>query len=214
VTHRTNGPVLGLIVSFGLVLSACGSGSPASPSVAQTSASATASSASASAETSPNTPSARASNASGGAEASDAAFACTTVHGDATAARAQLSDVRLGTGDDYDRLTFQFTGGLPAYTIESATPPFARDASGAPLEVSGSSFLRITLHGGTKQLPDGGTSYNGPTELRPGLPNILHVVEAGDYEAVSTWYVGLASSSCFRVWVLGSSSRLAIDAQH
>ena len=62
-----------------------------------------------------------------------------------------------------------------------------------PLDVSGSSFLRLTMRGGTKQTEDGTSSYDGPTDFDPGFPALVDLVEGGDFEAQSTWYLGLSA---------------------
>ncbi|MGI8828681.1 MAG: AMIN-like domain-containing (lipo)protein [Candidatus Limnocylindria bacterium] len=133
-----------------------------------------------------------------------------------TVALANITDVRVGAHPEYDRVVFEFADGLPETTLDRATPPFSHDASGAPIEVAGSSFLRLTLRGGTKQTADHTSSYDGPTEFRPGLPSLVHLIEGGDFEAQSTWYLGMTSEACVRVLRLTDDGppRLVIDIQH
>ena len=145
------------------------------------------------------------------------AFSCDLpVVDDATVARAQITDVRVGTHADYDRAVFEFANGLPEFTLERATPPFSHDASGMPVEVDGSSFLRLTMRGGTKQTEDNTSSYDGPLEFHPGFSGLVDLVEGGDFEAQSTWYLGLASEACVRVIRLtdDGAQRLVIDVEH
>lgn len=145
-------------------------------------------------------------------------FACDLpVVEDATVPRANITDVRVGTHDGYDRVVFEFAQGLPEITLDRATPPFTQDASGMPIEVEGESFLRLTMRGGTKQTEAGESSYSGPTEFTPEYDTLLHLVEGGDFEAQSTWYFGLDSEACVRVMQLtaeSGSSRLVIDLEH
>ena len=135
---------------------------------------------------------------------------------DATVALANITDVRVGTHADYDRVVFEFADGLPEITLDRATPPFTHDASGMPIEVDGESFLRLTMRGGTKQTADGTSSYDGPTEFDPGFATLVSLVEGGDFEAQSTWYLGLASEACVRVLRLtdAGAPRLVIDVEH
>ena len=143
-----------------------------------------------------------------------AGFACDLpVHGSGTVPRANITDVRVGTHDGYDRIVFQFRGGIPEFDIASATPPFTADPSGQPLTVNGSAFLSITLHGGTKQTDSGASSYSGPRNFAVEFPTLVNLVEGGDFEAVSTWYVGLSDMSCLRVSTLTEPDRLVIDLQ-
>ena len=126
-----------------------------------------------------------------------------------------ITDVRTGTHDGYDRVVFEFADGLPEASLERAEPPFTQDASGAPIEVQGESFLRLILRGGTKQTEEGTSSYDGPTEFETGYPALVHLIEGGDFEAQSTWYFGLASESCVRVLTLtdDGTARLVIDIE-
>ena len=144
-------------------------------------------------------------------------FSCDLpVHVDQTVARANITDVRVGTHDGYDRVVFEFTDGLPEASLERAEPPFTHDASGEPIAVEGESFLRLIMRGGTKQTDAGTSSYDGPTEFEPGHPALIHLVEGGDFEAQSTWYLGMARESCVRVLTLldDGSARLVIDIEH
>jgi hypothetical protein len=148
-------------------------------------------------------------------EASLAPFACALpIRGAATAARAQITDLRMGAHESYDRIVVEFAAGTPEYTIEKAVPPLLQDPSGLAMQVQGSSFLRIVLHGGTVQLPNGGTSYGGATSFTPHFVKLIDLQSAGDFEAVSTWYVGMSGDACVRVFTLTAPSRLVIDLQH
>jgi hypothetical protein len=144
------------------------------------------------------------------------AFSCDLpVVEDATVARALITDVRVGTHADYDRIVFEFADGLPEITLDRATPPFTHDASGLPVEVTGSSFLRLTMRGGTKQTLENTSSYDGPTDFDPEFPTLVDLVEGGDFEAQSTWYLGLAGDACVRVLQLTDDApRLVIDVEH
>lgn len=145
------------------------------------------------------------------------AFGCDLpVVEDATVAIANITDVRVGTHADHDRVVFEFADGLPEITLDRATPPFSHDATGLPIEVDGSSFLRLTMRGGTKQTAEGTSSYDGPTDFDPGFTTLVGLVEGGDFEAQSTWYLGLSSEACVRVLRLtdDGAPRLVIDVGH
>jgi hypothetical protein len=139
------------------------------------------------------------------------------IHVNATLAIANITDVRVGTHADYDRVVFEFTGGIPEASLERAEPPFTHDASGAPIDVEGTSFLRLILRGGSKQTDSGTSSYDGPLDFDPGFATLVDLIEGGDFERQSTWYFGLTSEACVRVMTLdgeGGSSRLVIDVEH
>lgn len=130
--------------------------------------------------------------------------------------QAQIVGVRVGTHEAYDRIVFEFTGrlgsaGVPPFEIERATPPFYQDPSGLPMTVAGDPVLRLTLRGGTKVSPDGEMTYTGSRDFVLGFPMLRQLKEAGDFEAVSTWYAGLNDASCVRAYTLSNPARLVID---
>lgn len=127
---------------------------------------------------------------------------------------ANIADVRVGTHDGYDRLVLEFEQGTPELTLARAQPPFAQDGSGFPIEVAGDSFLGLVMRGGTKQTDAGTSSYPGDTEFQTGFPTLVHVVEGGDFERQSTWYLGLAGEACVRVLLLDAPPRVVIDVEH
>jgi hypothetical protein len=142
-------------------------------------------------------------------------FACTpSVTIAKTTDRAQITDVRVGTHDGYDRVVFEFASGLPDAVIEAALPPFYADPSGLEIDVAGTAFLKVTMHGASKVSPDGGVTYSGPTNFEPGFDQLVQLIEGGDFEAVSTWYLGLDGGGCIRVLTLSAPSRLVIDIEH
>ncbi len=204
------------ILSLTLLLAACAvtrTGGPASPVITGVSASGEPSVAPSPSEasTSPSPPATPLPTV----EPSGAAgFACDLpVEASGTATHTDITDVRVGTHDGYDRIVFQFSGGIPQYSIQSATPPFIQDPSGRPLTVQGSAFLRITLRGATKMTDAGTSRYSGPRNFGLTFPVLVNLVEGGDFEAVSTWYAGLSRTGCLRVSTLSGPDRLVIDVQ-
>jgi hypothetical protein len=133
---------------------------------------------------------------------------------DASVAIANITDVRVGSHDGYDRVVFEFAQGTPEMTLDRDAPPFTHDPSGLPIDVRGESFLRMTMRGGSKQTDDNTSSYDGPVDFDPGLPALVDLIEGGDFERQSTWYFGLARESCVRVILLENPSRIAIDIEH
>lgn len=131
-----------------------------------------------------------------------------------TIRRANITDVRVGTHPGYDRVVFEFARGVPEVSLDRAVPPFTADASGLPIAVEGESILRLVMRGGTKQTDDGTSSYDGPTDFDPDSPVVVDLVEGGDFEAQSTWYIGLSSDACVRVALADNGlPRLVIDIQ-
>jgi hypothetical protein len=131
-----------------------------------------------------------------------------------TTDRAQITDVRVATHAGYDRVVFEFASGIPQTVIEGVLPPFYKDPSGLPLDVAGAAFLKVTMSGASKVAPAGGITYAGPTNFKPGFDQLRQLVESGDFETVSTWYLGLNPGGCIRVLTLPAPSRLVIDVKH
>jgi hypothetical protein len=151
---------------------------------------------------------------SGSPEESLGPFTCAfPIHGAATVANTQITDLAVGAHDTYDRIVFDFASGSPEYTIEKASPPLVGDPNGLPIEVQGSSFLRIILHGASAA-GYGGTPFNGPTSFTPRFAKLVDLKAAGDFEAVATWYAGMNGDACVRAFTLTAPSRLVIDLQH
>ena len=143
-------------------------------------------------------------------------FSCDLPIVGGTPERAVYVDVRVGTHADYDRVVFEFANGLPEVSLERATPPFMHDTSGQPVEVEGTSFLRLTMPGGTKETEEHTSAYDGPIDFHPEFPMLIHLIEGGDFEAHSTWYLGLNGDACARFTLLtvDGPPRLVIDVEH
>jgi hypothetical protein len=143
------------------------------------------------------------------------AFACTpSVTVASTIDRAQITDVRIGTHDGYDRVVFEFASGLPDAVIEGVLPPLYADGSGLEIDVAGTAFLKVTMHGASRVSPDGGVTYGGSSNFEPAFDRLLQLIQGGDFEAVSTWYLDLDGGGCIRVLTLAAPSRLVIDIEH
>jgi hypothetical protein len=213
-SHRSRPSAGALILIASLALAACtraGSGStPPGASALPSSEPSSAASEAASVG-----PSASAAASETEPTESLAAFACTpSVTIPATTDRAQITDVRVGTHDAYDRIVFEFASGIPQTVIDAVLPPFYADPSGLPIDVNGTAFLRVVMHGGTKVSPAGGTTYAGQTNFEPDFDQLAQLIEGGDFEAISTWYLGLKGGGCLRVLTLADPSRLVIDIEH
>lgn len=128
---------------------------------------------------------------------------------------AQLVGVRVGSHDGYDRVVFEFRGGVPGYDVAYLDGPPTEDGSGRPVEVAGDAVLsvRMTPASGVRFSPDGyEATYTGPDRLEgEDLGSILEVVRAGDFEAQSTWLLGTSSERPFVVSTLEEPARLIVD---
>src|SRR5918999_284979 len=161
------------------------------------------------------------------ATASGPAVECSPASGGADHL-AQLTDVRVGTHDGYDRVTFEFAPpengpwafGVPRYEISRITAPITEDPSGRPVEVDGDHHAGIVFHGGTgvdltTSSPKGyKLTYQGPREIRTGFGVLAEAQETGDFEATMSWAFGLNRASCWRVTQLQDPVRVVVDFLH
>ena len=130
-----------------------------------------------------------------------------------------LVDVRTEQHEGFDRIVFDFSQGLPGYRVEYVAPPILGDASGEPVPIAGSVFLRVRFEPAAAHNPNtGAPTYSGPLEISPSLTSLVEVEETGDFEFVLTWVLGLTEEVDFRVVELDATFplpfRLAVDVGH
>ena len=134
-------------------------------------------------------------------------FLCQDQSGGSSGLTTQLTNIRPAshTGDGYDRIVFDFSGGIPSWDLtrqESAT--FTRDASGQQVTLDGSAGLKLVLR-------DADLADTVSGDLTPRFSSVREVAQLGNFERVLTYGIGLSSSQCVRVLPLSNPSRLAID---
>jgi hypothetical protein len=133
-------------------------------------------------------------------------FLCQDQSGGSRGLTAQLTNIRPGShaGDGYDRVVFDFSGGIPSWDLtrqESAI--FTRDASGQPVTLDGNAGLKLVLR-------DVDLAAGVAGDLKPRFTSVREVTQLGNFERVVTYGIGLSSSQCVRVLQL-SNSRLVVD---
>jgi hypothetical protein len=111
-------------------------------------------------------------------------------------------------------VVIEFANGVPEMSLDRAEPPYLQDASGIPLDVQGSSVLKLVMRNTTALTASGEISYDGPRDFDPGFPQLVDVVAGGDFEAMTTWYIGLSEEACVRAFSLTDPDRLVIDVEH
>jgi hypothetical protein len=128
---------------------------------------------------------------------------------------ALLIDVQTGEHEGFDRITFEFSGGVPGFRVEYVEPPIHADPSDLLIEIAGDAFIRIRMEPAAGYDPDTGTpTYNGPLELTPGFASLVEAERMGDFEGVLQWVLGLTEKTDFRVETLEGPPRLVIDVAH
>lgn len=122
-----------------------------------------------------------------------------------------LVDVRASHHPGFDRIVFEFDAGLPARHRVQYVDRLVADGSGLPIRVAGRAILRVVLSPAQAHTDDGRPTV--PRRRAFALPNVMTTVRAGDFEAVTTYGIGLAKRTPFEVTTLEDPSRLVIDVR-
>ena len=121
-----------------------------------------------------------------------------------------LTAIRAGHHPGFDRLVFQFSGPVPAHRTVRYVRKVIGDASGRPILVTGNARLEVRFSAATGHDQSGHSTY-GPARRAFALPNVIQVVNAGDFEAHLGFGIGLARKEHIHVFTLTSPSRVIID---
>src|SRR3989304_701121 len=104
----------------------------------------------------------------------------------------RLVDIRAAHHPGFDRIVFEFAGGLPERTVARWSDGIVHDPSGLPVHVQGRAFIQVDMSFVTahEQAAPFATTY-GARSRAFDLPNFAHVVAAGHFEAVVSFWIGL-----------------------
>jgi hypothetical protein len=125
----------------------------------------------------------------------------------------RLVDIRAEGHPNLDRIIFEFQGGLPESSSVDWVNRVTQDGSGRRVVIQGKAFLLVSLHGvlGHELTAPMATTY-GPRARAFALPNAAHVVNAGDFEAVLSFGIGLMRQTrILRTKQLRDPARFVID---
>ncbi|HEX8866588.1 MAG TPA: hypothetical protein VF821_13115 [Lentzea sp.] len=144
-----------------------------------------------------------------------ALIACVVaVGGTAAPAAAQqtstLVAIRAANHAGYDRVVFEFTGPVPAQRGVGYVPELIGDPSGLPVPVAGEAILQVRMAPARGHDDNGNVTY-GPTRRAYALPNVIQVVNSGDFEGVLTFGIGLAQRTGLTTFTLTNPSRVVVD---
>jgi hypothetical protein len=120
-----------------------------------------------------------------------------------------LVDVRASRHAGFDRVVFEFQGGVPEHRIRYVDQ-LVQDGSGNPVSVAGAADLEVVLEGANAHSGNG-TPTVSPRRFSPGLPAVKEVAQVGDFEAMVTYGIGVDRERPITVSTLSGPSRLVVD---
>jgi hypothetical protein len=126
-----------------------------------------------------------------------------------------VTDVRVGTHDGFDRVTFELEGDSQVgwYTEYEDDP--RQDGSGFEIEVAGNTTLHVRLHSIAMpgDGPEGAETFlddvAGPTG---GV--VLEIINDTIFEGYQTFFIGLEEELPYRIARMEDPQRVAIDIVH
>jgi hypothetical protein len=124
-----------------------------------------------------------------------------------------LTGIRVGQHAGFDRVVFQFSGGLPAYRTEAVRTVYS-DPKGDVVPLAGQASLRVVFRASAWCQQPVHRTYTGPSALTPFYPRLLAVSAAGDFEQVLSFGIGTAASGPYRAYSLTAPDRVVIDVTH
>lgn len=139
---------------------------------------------------------------------------------DAVTPRAELVAVRAAHQPGFDRVVFEFRGAAPGFRVEYGNKPVTEDGSGHEVALRGRHALYVRMDNASgwhfdddgDDVDESGPTYTGPRRIRPGDTTVIReLVQAGDFEGVVTWAVGVDDRVGFRVSRLSGPPRLVVE---
>lgn len=141
----------------------------------------------------------------GGLFGTSAATASTTAKPDVPTLVAIRAAHHLG----FDRLVFEFTGGVPGQRSVAYVSKVIAE-SGKTVRVVGSATLLVRFFAASGHNDSGQVTY-GPLHRTYALPGLIQVVTAGDFENVLRFAVGVSSKQTVHMFTLAAPSRVVVD---
>jgi hypothetical protein len=126
------------------------------------------------------------------------------------AAAPVLTAIRAAHHPGFDRLVFQFRGRVPAQRKATYVKHVVADGSGLPVRIVGDAKLLVRFSPANGHNNQGTITY-GPARRTYALPGVIQVVNAGDFEAVLSFGVGVSRQAPFHMFTLTNPSRVVID---
>jgi hypothetical protein len=123
-----------------------------------------------------------------------------------------LTQVSAAHHAGYDELVFQFRGGVPAKYSARYVSQVTGDASGLPVNVVGSALLQVRFSPAAGHNEKGAVTY-GAAQRAYELPEVIQVVNSGDFESVLSFGVGLAQKAPVTMHAQAGLGRVVLDVR-
>ena len=128
-----------------------------------------------------------------------------------------VTDVRVGTHDDFDRVTFELEGEATAGWFVTYEDEPTSQGSGRSVEVDGEAYLGVALRNISlpPDLPDGVDRWeqerlDGPDDAE----QVVEVVADTIFEGIQLFYLGVEEPASYRIDRLEDPQRVVIDVLH
>ena len=129
----------------------------------------------------------------------------------ATGVQAELTSISAACHPGFDRFVIRGQFATPGYKVKYARR-IVQDGSGDPVTLLGRKRIRVVLRRARAHTEAGVGTL--PRVLTPRCPNLRQVKDAGDFEGIVTFGLGLRSRTGFRVFRLTAPTRVVIDVKH
>lgn len=120
-----------------------------------------------------------------------------------------LTGIRAAHHPGFDRVVFDFFGGVPAFREGRYVPTLKADPADFPIKVAGRAILQVSFRDARAHKLDG--TDTSPNRTVFALPNVLTAVQSGDFEGVVTYGIGLAANQPFRFSTQSNPPRVVLD---
>jgi hypothetical protein len=120
-----------------------------------------------------------------------------------------LTGIRAAHHGTFDRIVFDFYGGVPSSRQVSYVRTLVGDGSGLPVPIAGRAILQVRFEPARAHKND--ATVTAPGRSAFPLPNVLTTVRSGDFEAVLTYGIGLAKRESYRIYTLSDPPRVVLD---
>jgi hypothetical protein len=125
--------------------------------------------------------------------------------------QAELFAIAAGCHPTFDRFVIRARLATPGYSVRYVSQVI-HDGSGNPVSLLGTKRIHVVIRE-ARGHTSGGTDLL-PNVLTPLCSNLRQVKDAGDFEGVVSFGLGLRRKTGFRVFRLAGPTRIVIDVAH